>query len=84
MTVQELLSAAQELSFSEQVQLASQLMQTVIQNLQLSADENPAPSKVAEDPLIGLFAGFSDLSTRAKDILENNVTSASGFIWKES
>jgi hypothetical protein len=36
MTVQELLSAAQELSFSEQVQLASQLMQTVIQNLQLS------------------------------------------------
>jgi hypothetical protein len=84
MTVQELLSAAQELSFSEQVQLASQLMQTVIQNLQLSTDENPALTEVAEDPLIGLFAGSPDLSTCAKDILEKDVTSASGFTWKES
>ena len=48
MTIQELLSAAEQLSLSDQVQLASQLMQTAIQKLQTSASEPLPPAKTKE------------------------------------
>lgn len=41
---------------------------------------NMAPPQ--EDPLIGLFSGSSDLSTQAKTILEEGISSDSGFTWK--
>ena len=36
------------------------------------------------DPLIGLFSGSVDLATRSKEILEQEISSGSGFTWKES
>jgi hypothetical protein len=73
MTVPELLNAAQKLSLSDQVQLASQLMQVAIQNLQISADTAPTQPEAAKDPLIGLFAGSPDLATRSKEILGSGI-----------
>ncbi len=84
MTVQELLNAAQKLSLSDQVRLASQLMQVAIHNLQLSSEADPVQPDIEKDPLIGLFAGSSDLATRSKEILEQEINSTAGFSWKES
>ncbi len=89
MTIQEILSAAEQLSLSDQVQLASQLMQTAIQKLQVSAQEqSPSPETkedvLTEDPLVGLFAGSPDLATRSKEILKQDVDAVSGFTWKKS
>ena len=35
------------------------------------------------DPLIGLFAGSSDLADRSEDILQEDITPASGWTWKQ-
>ena len=81
MTVQELFRAAQELSFADQLQLASQLMQSAIQKMQLTvADENP--KSVNDDPIVGLYSGTPDLATRSKEILTEEIDTASGFSWK--
>ena len=82
MTIQELLSAAQQLSLSDQIRLASQLMQTASQKLQASSDTASTDSESIEDPLIGLFAGSTDLADRAEEILEQEVQPAAGFTWK--
>lgn len=82
MTVQELLSAAQKLSLSDQIRLASQLMQIAGQKLQASADTASAESDPIEDPLIGLFAGSPDLADRSEEILDQEVRPAAGFTWK--
>lgn len=82
MTIQELFSAAQQLSLSDQIRLASQLMQTASQKLQASSDPASNKSDPAEDPLIGLFAGSPDLAERAEEILDKEVQPASGFTWK--
>jgi ferredoxin len=34
------------------------------------------------DPLVGLFAGPSDLATQAEEILEQEITEKSGWTWK--
>ena len=83
MTVEELLNAAQELSISEQIGLASQLMQLVVQKVPSSTETITSQSQV-EDPLIGLFSGSPDLATQAEEILEQELNSISGFTWKES
>lgn len=83
MTVQELLNAAQKLSLPDQLQLASQLMQAASQKLQ-TVSEPATTSLDTEDPLIGLFAGSVDLATRSEEILEQEISSGSGFTWKES
>jgi hypothetical protein len=83
MTVQELLNAAQKLSLPEQVQLASQLMQAATHKLQASS-KSESSQLDTEDPLIGLFSGSPDLATRAEDILEQEISTGSGFTWKES
>ncbi|MEL6779509.1 MAG: hypothetical protein AAFO06_19875 [Cyanobacteria bacterium J06597_16] len=82
MTVQELLSAAQKLSLPEQIRLASELMQTAAQKLQVSSEVIAGQSELEEDPLIGLFEGSPDLATRSKETLAQEVQSASGFTWK--
>ncbi|MEL7068614.1 MAG: hypothetical protein AAGN15_08195 [Cyanobacteria bacterium J06581_3] len=82
MTIQELLSAAQQLSLSDQIRLASQLMQTASQKLQVSADTASAESDPIEDPLIGLFAGSPDLASQSEEILSKEVQPAAGFTWK--
>ena len=82
MTIQELFSAAQQLSLSDQIRLASQLMQTASQRLQASSDPVSTESEPAEDPLIGLFAGSPDLAERAEEILDKEVQPAAGFTWK--
>ena len=82
MTVQELFSAAQELSLPEQIQLASELMQTAAQKLHSSFNETTINSKEEEDPLIGLFDGPPELATRSEEVLAQEVNSASGFTWK--
>lgn len=35
-----------------------------------------------EDPLIGLFSGSPELSTQTKPILNQDITTDSGFTWK--
>jgi len=82
MTIQELLSAAQQLSLSDQIRLTSQLMQTASQKLQTSSDQVSTNFEFIEDPLIGLFAGSSDLADRAEEILEKEIQPATGFTWK--
>jgi len=82
MTIQELLSAAQQLSLSDQIRLASQLMQTASQKLQASADSASTDSEAIEDPLIGLFSGSPDLAERSEAILSQEVKPAAGFTWK--
>lgn len=82
MTIQELLNAAQQLSLPDQLQLASQLMQAASQKLQTASV--PVPASETNDPLVGLFSGSVDLATRSKEILEQEISSSSGFTWKES
>lgn len=82
MTVQELLNAAQKLSLPDQLQLASQLMQTARQKLQTASEPTQTPPDT-EDPLIGLFSGSVDLATRSEEILEQEIDSDSGFTWKK-
>ncbi|VXD18207.1 hypothetical protein [Planktothrix paucivesiculata] len=82
MKVQELLKAAQELSLSDQIHLASQIMQLVEQKMPPSTGEI-APIPQSEDPLIGLFAGSPDLATQSEEILNRELNSTSGFTWKE-
>jgi hypothetical protein len=36
-----------------------------------------------DDPLIGLFAGSPNLADHAEDILQQEITSASGWTWKQ-
>lgn len=69
MTVQELLNAAQKLSLSEQVHLASQLIQGVAEQMKTTTPEEITPPPASQDPLIGLFAGSPNLATQAKEIL---------------
>ncbi|MGL6139452.1 MAG: hypothetical protein ACRC2M_19315 [Planktothrix sp.] len=66
MKVQELLKAAQELSLSDQIHLASQIMQLVEQKMLPSTGEI-APIPQSEDPLIGLFAGSPDQHSNCFD-----------------
>lgn len=82
MTVQELLSAAQQLSLPEQIQLASELMQTAAQQLHFSSNTASTDLEEVEDPLIGLFDGSPDLATHSEEILAQEVKSVSGFTWK--
>lgn len=82
MTIQELLSAAQQLSLSEQLSLANQLMQTASQKLHASSDTAFTKAEPIAEPLIGLFAGSPDLAERAENILTQEVQPASGFTWK--
>ena len=35
------------------------------------------------DPLVGLFAGATDLATYSEDILQQEITEKSGWTWKE-
>ncbi|MEM1241395.1 MAG: hypothetical protein AAGI45_16270 [Cyanobacteria bacterium P01_H01_bin.26] len=79
MTVQELFNAAQKLNLADQLRLAGQLMQSVIQNMQPVAHET---ADQADDPIIGLFAGTPDLATKSKEILTKDINFASGFSWK--
>ncbi|MGD1953238.1 MAG: hypothetical protein ACFB14_26870 [Leptolyngbyaceae cyanobacterium] len=80
MTVQELFNAAQKLNLADQLRLASQLMQAVVQNMQLAAANDTADQ--ADDPIIGLFAGAPDLATQSEEILTQDINSISGFSWK--
>ena len=82
-TVQELLNAAQQLSLSEQIRLASQLMQLVVQEMQLT-NTNARPIEDSDDSLIGLFAGSPELATQSEELLTQEPNSTSGFTWKES
>lgn len=79
MTFQELFNAAQELNPADQLRLASQLMQSVVQNIQQATDDETTRT---DDPLIGLFAGTPDLATQSKEILTQGINSDSGFSWK--
>ena len=82
MTVQGLLSAAQQLSLPEQIHLASELMQTAAQKLHVSSNAASINPEEVEDPLIGLFNGSPDLATRSEKMLAQEVKSTSGFTWK--
>ena len=79
MTVQELFNAAQKLNLADQLRLASQLMQAVVQNMQLAAKDT---ADTENDPIIGLFSGTPDLATQSEEILTQDINSTSGFSWK--
>lgn len=79
MTVQELFSAAQKLSLPEQIQLASELMQTAAQKLHSSFNETTINPEEEEDPLIGLFDGPPELATHSEEMLAQEVNSLPKF-----
>ncbi|MGD1908640.1 MAG: hypothetical protein ACFB0C_22010 [Leptolyngbyaceae cyanobacterium] len=83
MTVQELINAAQQLSLTDQIRLASQLMQLVVQKIQ-PASSSEIPAAPADDPLVGLFSGSPELASQSQEALRQEVNSNSGFTWKES
>ncbi len=82
MKTKEILDAAQQLSLSEQVYLASQIMLLVAQKMQSSPEESILPLQSA-DPIIGMFSGSPDLATKSKEILHQGLNSTSGFTWKK-
>ncbi len=81
MTVQELFKAAQELTPTDQLRLASQLMQAILQKVQLTAHDGNVENQ-ADDPLVGLFSGSPDLASRSTEIFTQEISSTSGFSWK--
>jgi hypothetical protein len=83
MTVQELINAAQQLSLTDQIRLASQLMQLVVQKIQ-PATPSEAPVSQADDPLVGLFSGSPELASQSQETLRQEISSNAGFTWKES
>lgn len=82
MTIQELLNAAQNLSVSDQIRLASQLMQTAAQTLEASSNNVLSQPTHKKDPLVGLFSGSPDLADQSKKALSEEIQTASGFTWK--
>ena len=44
--------------------------------------EKQRSAEVTVDPLIGLFAGSPDLATKSEEILQQEITEKSGWIWK--
>jgi hypothetical protein len=42
----------------------------------------PDENDVNDDPLIGLFSGSPDLATQSEDILQQSITTTSGWTWK--
>ena len=81
MTVQELFKAAQELTLADQMRLASQLMQAVLQTVQLTTYDGNVDNQ-ADDPIVGLFSGSPDLASRSTEILTQEISSTSGLSWK--
>lgn len=81
MTVQDLFKVAQELNLADQLCLASQLMQAVIQKMQLTTDDKNTQPQI-DDPRVGLFSGSPDLATRSEEILTQESSSTSSFSWK--
>ncbi|MDJ1177537.1 hypothetical protein PJF56_01545 [Roseofilum sp. BLCC_M91] len=79
MNVQEVLDTAHKLSLADRIYLVSQIMQGVEQETQPSVAEKIP----LEDPMIGLFSGSPDLSTRCEEILHQEIKTTSGFTWKE-
>ena len=80
MTVQELFEAAQKLNLADQLRLASQLMQAVVQNIQLTDTNNTVNQ--ANDPIVDLFSGTPDLASQSKESLTQDINSTFGFSWK--
>ena len=80
MTIQELFNAAQELTLADQLQLARQIMQSVLQNVQPPHREKV--EDLANDPIVGLFLGSPDLASRSTEILAQEISSTSGLSWK--
>jgi hypothetical protein len=42
----------------------------------------PDENDVNDDPLVGLFSGSPDLATQSEDILQQSITTTSGWTWK--
>jgi hypothetical protein len=45
---------------------------------------NPPEPTEAQDPLIGLFSGNSDLGEQSEEILQQDIHNKSGWTWKKS
>ncbi|MEL6813662.1 MAG: hypothetical protein AAFP03_02470 [Cyanobacteria bacterium J06598_3] len=77
----------EQLSLTEQIRLPDELKLLAEQQLQLASptasSETDKLTPPGKDPIVGLFGGLPDLSAKAKDILAEEITSASGFIWKK-
>ena len=55
-----------------------------IEFLQFCHQKEQQSQPVTEDPLIGLFAGSSELATQSETILQQDVRPYSGWTWKPS
>ncbi|MGG6268521.1 hypothetical protein ACQ4M3_25355 [Leptolyngbya sp. AN03gr2] len=64
-------------------QLANQEIDIVLVYQSVDSAEQQPPT-IAEDPLIGLFSGSSDLATRSEEILQEEIDQPSGWTWKQS
>ncbi len=70
-TVGEVLNQAIDIYYQE-VQLHRQ-----------TSDQTSSPGEFSKDSLIGLFAGSPDLAALSEEILQQEISTASGFTWKK-
>lgn len=68
---------------AQQRGLSPNLIITEAVELYLKTQSAMSQSPQTADPLIGLFAGSPDLADRAEDILQQEITSTSGWTWKQ-
>lgn len=85
-TYNEVRRLAESLTPDEQMRLIEELAVLIRQRIKLYQEVplSEASNSVDSDPLVGLFAGATDLATNSEDILQREITEKSGWTWKES
>lgn len=89
-TYNQVLSQVQSLTSDEQLRLLEELAALVRRRVtsesQCSLQETQeigVDVSFESDPLVGLFAGATDLATNSEGILQQEITEKSGWTWKE-
>lgn len=77
--IEQILQLAQQRGQSPETILTEAVLQYLETQPTLS---NPQLNPASSDPLIGLFSSSPDLSTRAEEILEQEIIPQSGWSWK--
>lgn len=78
-TYNDVLTQVQILTPDEQLRLLEYLAALIRQQI---GSQRQQLSEDSSDPLVGLFAGSTDLATRSEDILQQEITEKSGWTWK--
>ncbi|MBW4551154.1 MAG: hypothetical protein KME35_08605 [Aphanocapsa sp. GSE-SYN-MK-11-07L] len=77
----QLLEQLMDLAQKREQSVSALLTEAIVTYLKAQKVSESAPSTLEADPLIGLFAGSSELATQAETILQQEIT-PSGWAWK--